>query len=312
MKWIEVKVTTTPEASEAVSGIMYEMGVGGLYIEDPRDILEEKKLPTDWDYIEDELKNMDPNRVIIKAYLSEETNVSEKMVLLREKLNNTAKYFDIGEGKLELSEVFEKDWANNWKKYYKPVKVSDRVVIKPTWEDYQPSDQDEIVIEMDPGMAFGTGTHETTKMCIQLLEKYIDPDMDMLDIGCGSGILGIAGLKLGARWCTSVDIDENAVRVSGENASANHVDSKMTIKAGNLLDVITDKYDIIVANIIADAIISLSEIISPYLTEQGVFIASGIIKDRYEEVKEALLSNAFTVVDELFMGEWVAVAVKKV
>jgi ribosomal protein L11 methyltransferase len=311
LKWIEVKVTTTPEASEAVSGIMYEMGVGGLYIEDPRDILEEKKLPTDWDYIEDELKNMDPNRVIIKAYLSEETNVSEKIVLLREKLNNTAKYFDIGEGKLELSEVFEKDWANNWKKYYKPVKVSDRVVIKPTWEDYQPSDQDEIVIEMDPGMAFGTGTHETTKMCIQLLEKYISSDMDMLDIGCGSGILGIAGLKLGARWCTSVDIDENAVRVSGENASANHVDSKMTIKAGNLLDVITDQYDIIAANIIADAIISLSENISAYLTEQGVFIASGIIKDRYDEVREKLLSNGFTVVDELFMGEWVAIAVKR-
>lgn len=311
LKWIEVKIKTTPEASEAVAGIMYEMGVSGLYIEDPRDVLKEKENSTDWDYIEDELKNVDPNSLIIRAYVSEEANVKEKVVLLEERLKNTAKYFDVGEGVIELSEIFEKDWANSWKKYYKPVKIGERVVIKPTWEEYSAEEKDEIIIEMDPGMAFGTGTHETTKMCIQLLEKYANIDMDMLDIGCGSGVLGITALKLGVRSATGVDIDENAVRVSKENARMNHVEDRLTIKVGNLLDVIKGKYNIIAANIIADVIISLSNDIPSYLKENGIFVASGIIRERYHEVKEKLIAEGFIIADELFMGEWVAVAVKR-
>ncbi|MDK2933347.1 MAG: ribosomal protein methyltransferase [Clostridiales bacterium] len=316
MKWIEVKVITTPEASEAVTGIMYDMGVGGLYVEDPRDILENERQPSDWDYLEDALKNIDPNQVTIRAYLSAiatdemDVHYHEKIALLQEKLKNIRKYFDIGKGEIQVSEVFEKDWANNWKKYYKPVKVGEKVVIKPTWEEYQPRTEGEIIVEMDPGMAFGTGTHETTKMCVQLLEKYVNIDMDILDIGCGSGILGITALKLGAKSCLGVDIDENAVKVSRENAEINQVQGKMVIKRGDLLDVISGKFDIIVANIIADAIISLSKIVSSYLKNDGIFIASGIIQDRYEEVKNSLLEHEFIIEKELFMGEWVAVAVK--
>lgn len=311
MKWIEVKVVTTPEASEAVAGMMYDMDIGGLYIEDPGDVLQNPKNPTDWDYVEDELRNVDPNQVIIRAYLPESINYQEKIVLLKEKLKNAAKYFNIGDGEIRLSEVYEKDWANNWKKYYKPVKVGQKIVIKPSWEKYKAESGSDIVIEIDPGMAFGTGTHETTKMCIQLLEKYVKMEGSALDIGCGSGILGIAAIKLGINNCISVDIDPNAVRVTSENAEINNVIDKMDIREGNLLDVVTGQYEVIVANIIADAIIELSSVVGNYLKEQGVFIASGIIKDRYDEVKTQLLHNGFTVKDELFMGEWVAVAVSE-
>ena len=306
MKWIEVKVVTTPEAAEAVSGIMYDMGVGGLFIEDPRDVIENTREPGDWDYLEDELRNVDPNKVTIRAYLSEEVNYGERISYLKEKLKTAAAFFDIGDGEVQVSEVYEKDWANSWKKYYKPVKVAEKVVIKPTWEEYmeQPGD---VIVEMDPGMAFGTGTHETTRMCIQLLEKYVAGRANVLDVGCGSGILGITAIKLGAQNCVGVDIDENAVRVAGQNAEINRVTDRMEIKIGNLLDVVSGKFDIFVANIIADAIISLSSMVKPYMDVNGIFIASGIIRDRYDEVKEALQYQGFSIKDELYLGEWVAV-----
>ncbi len=311
MKWIEVKIITTPVASEAVVAVMYEMGISGLSIEDPRDLLEHDRKPTDWDYIEEGLKNVDPNKVIIKAYLSENVNYNEKIAVLKEKIDSIAKYIDIGNGEVHISEVFEEDWATNWKQFYKPVKVGNKVVIKPTWEKYQCKDSNNVIIEMDPGMVFGTGTHETTKMCIQLLEEYVNIDMDILDVGCGSGILGITALKLGVNRCVSVDIDVDAVKVTMENAEMNHVAEKIIAKEGDLLDVVSGEFNIIVANIIADAIISLSSVIKPYLKKDGIFIASGIIKDRYEEVKEKLLVDGFVIKKELFMGEWVAVAVHR-
>ena len=311
MKWIEIEVVTTPQATEAVIGVMYEMDITGVSIADPRDLLANKRKPSAWDYVEDELKNVDFNKVVIKAYLSENENYGEKISMLKEKLGTIAEYFDIGNGEIQQSEVYEKDWANQWKKYYKPVNIAEGIVIKPTWEPYQPQNENEIIIEMDPGMAFGTGTHETTKMCVQLLQKYAKIDNDVLDVGCGSGILGIAALKLGAKSCLSVDIDADAVRVTGENGKVNQVIDQMTVKEGNLLDVVSGQFDVITANIIADAIIVLSEMISPYLKANGVFIASGIIQARYDEVKDKLLSQGFKIEEELLMGEWVAVAVKR-
>lgn len=309
MKWIEVKITTTPEASEAVSGILYDMGIGGLYIEDPRDIINNSKQPGDWDYLEEELTKVDPDKVVIRAYFPEEVNYAEKISFLEEKMKTVSQYFDIGSGKIEIAEVFEKDWANNWKKYYKPIKIGARIVVKPTWEEYHSENPDEIIVEMDPGMAFGTGTHETTRMCIELIEKYVESGDSVLDVGCGSGILGITALKLGAGKCIGVDIDENAVHVAKENTVINGVEHKIEIRHGNLLNVVDGQFDVIVANIIADVIIELSAMIKPYLKIEGVFIASGIIHERYDEVKAKLQSQGFVLKDELFLGEWVAVAV---
>ena len=304
-----MKVETTPEASEIVTGFMYDMEIGGLYIEDPADVLQEKRHPTDWDYVEDALKPIDLNKIIIRAYLPAHTNVHEKVSILKEKIIHASTYVEIGNVDVKLSEVYEKDWANNWKKYYKPVKVGKHIVIKPTWEPYEPQ-QEDIVVQLDPGMAFGTGTHETTRMCMQLLEQYIKPQDSVLDIGCGSGILGITAIKLGARHCLSVDIDANAIKVSEQNAAINEVTHDIDIVQGDLVDKVQGKYNIITANIIADAIIALSEPALQYLQPKGIFIASGIIKERYDEVEAALLKNGiFKIEQTLFEGEWAAVAV---
>ncbi len=311
MRWIEVKVITTPAGTEAISEVMLDMGAGGLYIEDPSDILDLKGKPTNWDYIADELINIDPNKVIVRAYLSENDNYSEKISLLKEKLKVLAKNIDIGSGAVEIKDIYEQDWENNWKKYYKPIKIGDRTVIKPTWEQYNGASNDDIIIELDPGMAFGTGTHETTIMCAQFLETFVKNDVDVLDIGCGSGILGIIALKLGAKACISVDIEANAVKVTRENAELNNIIDKIDIRQGDLLDTVNGGFDIIIANIIADVIMALSDIIEPYLNTNGVFIASGIIKDRHEDVKEGLLRKGFRIIDENFMGEWTAIAVSR-
>ncbi len=304
-----MKVETTPAASEIVTALMYEMEIGGLYIEDPADIMKKKKSPTDWDYIEDALKNMDLNKIIMRAYLPEHTNVHEKVSVLKEKLAYASTYTHLDKVDVKLSEVYEKDWANNWKKYYKPVKVGKNIVIKPTWEEYKEQVAD-VVVQLDPGMAFGTGTHETTCMCMKLIEQYLFPECDVLDIGCGSGILGITAIKLGARHCLSVDIDPIAIKVSEQNVAINDVTHAINIVQGDLVEKVQGKYDIITANIIADAIISLSSLVAKYMLPKGVFIASGIIRERYEEVEAALLENdIFKIEQTLFEGEWAAIAV---
>ena len=198
MKWTEIKVKTTTEAVEAVANIFYEIGAQGVVIEDPNDFLYQQKDELSWDYIEEEVFFNGYEGAIVKAYLSEEENVLAKIESIKESVNNLPSFgINIGDGIVELEEVNQQDWENAWKQYYKPVKVSDKIVIKPTWEEYN-AKLNELVIELDPGMAFGTGTHETTNMCIQALERHIDSNSSVLDIGCGSGILSIAAAKLGA------------------------------------------------------------------------------------------------------------------
>lgn len=310
MKWVEIRVTTIPEAVEAISGILYDVGVGGLYIQDPADLLEYTRKKTDWDYISDELKNTVSNEVIIRAYILKDKDAEKRISLVKEKLNEVHQYFNEKKISVEIGYVQEKDWSENWKKYYKPLKITDKLIVKPTWEHYERQKENEIVIEMNPGMAFGTGLHETTKMCMQMLECYIKQDSYILDIGCGSGILGIAALKLGAKACVGVDIDSKAIKIARENAKINGVYDRMKFKTGNLLNVVSGRYDIIVANIVADVIIALSEMVSEYLNPDGIFIASGIIRERYDEVKACLLKRRFNVINELFMGEWASISVK--
>ena len=216
---------------------------------------------------------------------------------------------DIGEGSVSLGQVNEEDWANEWKKYYKPTKIGEKLVVKPTWEDYEVQDGD-LVIELDPGMAFGTGTHETTTMCMRELEKYVTEDSKVFDIGCGSGILAIAAAKLGAKDVIAVDLDEVAVKVAAENVAHNHVQDSVQVLHGNLIDVVSDKADIVVANIIADIIKILARDVHSCMKEDAVFISSGIIHAKVNEVKESLIENGFEIIEVKTLGEWNAIVAK--
>ena len=215
---------------------------------------------------------------------------------------------DIGQGRVYTESVKEEDWANNWKQYYKPTRIGDNIVIKPEWEDYEAGEND-LVIRMDPGMAFGTGSHETTSMCIVNLEKYVNKDSTVFDIGCGSGILGIVAAKLGAKDVVGIDIDAVAVKVAKENISKNGVDKVMVAMEGNLADDMDKdkKADIVVANIIADIIVILAKDVKSFLKEGGIFISSGIILAKIDEVVASLEENGFEIVSVEKKGEWACV-----
>ncbi|MCC0629951.1 MULTISPECIES: 50S ribosomal protein L11 methyltransferase [unclassified Clostridioides] len=309
--WIEVTIKTTTEAVEPITNILYEQGAGGAVIEDPKDFLFQKKNELDWDYVEEEVfKKNEEDDVLIKTYVSEEKNVMEFVEIIKQKVLGLKDFgIDIGEGSVSLDQVNEADWANAWKAYYKPTKVGQRVVVKPTWEDYTMQEGD-LIIELDPGMAFGTGTHETTSMCIRELEKYVNKDSKVFDIGCGSGILAIAAAKLGAKEVVAVDLDEVAVKVAKENVLENKVEKNVSVMHGNLTDVIKDKADIIVANIIADIIKILANDVQNFMKEDAIFISSGIILDKVEEVKDSLIENGFEIVEVQKLGEWSAIVSK--
>ena len=311
MKWIEVTIKTTTEAVEAITNILDDLRTGGVMIEDPKDFFFQKKNELDWDYIEEEVFNKrNSDGVLIKTYISEERNVMELVETIKQKVSALTGFgIDIGEGSVSLGQVNEEDWANEWKKYYKPTKIGEKLVVKPTWEDYEVQDGD-LVIELDPGMAFGTGTHETTTMCMRELEKYVTEDSKVFDIGCGSGILAIAAAKLGAKDVIAVDLDEVAVKVAAENVAHNHVQDSVKVLHGNLIDVVSDKADVVVANIIADIIKILAKDVHSCMKEDAVFISSGIIHAKVNEVKESLIENGFEIIEVKTLGEWNAIVAK--
>ncbi|MDM8128761.1 50S ribosomal protein L11 methyltransferase [Paraclostridium benzoelyticum] len=290
--------------------MIYEQNVGGVSIEDPKDFKFQKKHEYDWDFVEEEIFNSGYDGVIIKTYITEERDVSDDIKLIKEKIDGLKEFgIDVGEAIVELSQVDEEDWANEWKNYYKPTKIGEKIVVKPTWEDYEAKDTD-LIIELDPGMAFGTGTHETTSMCIRELEKYVKPESKVFDIGCGSGILSIAAAKLGAKDVLAVDLDEVAVKVSKENIELNKVEGSVNALHGNLMEVVKDKADIVVANIIADIIKILAKDIKQFMKDDAVFISSGIIHAKVDEVKEALTQNGLEIVHVESLGEWNAIVSK--
>ncbi|ADH60673.1 ribosomal protein L11 methyltransferase [Thermoanaerobacter mathranii subsp. mathranii str. A3] len=307
MKWIEVQVTTIQEAEEAVTNIMHELGAGGVVIKNPNDV---KLLAQsdNWDYIEPSLFEEEGN-IKVFAYFPIASDTIDKINILKDRIVELKSFgIDIGNFDLKVSEVDEEDWANNWKQYYKPLKIGKKIVIKPSWEEYV-SQGEEIIIELDPGMAFGTGTHETTKMCLELLEEIVMPESIVFDIGCGSGILSIASGKLGAKEVYAADIDEVSVEVARQNVELNNLQNVKVFKS-DLLNEFDGKADIIVANIIADVIIKLSTEVPKYLKEEGLFLASGIIKSRKKEVMEKI-QPFFEILQIKEEGEWCTILSRK-
>lgn len=309
MKWLEIKITTTEEASDAVTDMLTTIGAGGVAIEDPNDIRREIEKPNTLDYADDEFINSLGEDVTIKAYFPGEMNITELSGLIKEKIAFISEFLNVGEGYTGYSEVDDEDWATSWKKYYKPLQLSNKLIVKPTWEEYKKK-SDEIIIEMDPGMAFGTGTHETTRMCAQLLEQYIKKEDSVLDAGCGTGILAIIAVKLGAKNVDAFDIDEVAVKVTKENCRINNVADSVNAYRAELKDVEVKKYDVVVANIIANVIIDIAGIVPDYLKKDGYFLTSGIIKERKDEVIERCTGLGFVCEKIIELGEWVAIAFK--
>ncbi|WP_096434593.1 50S ribosomal protein L11 methyltransferase [Alteribacter populi] len=312
MKWSEISIHTTQEAVEPVSNILHEAGASGVVIEDPDD------LTRSWDTTLGEVYQLSPDDypnegVILKAYLPVNSFLGETVDEIKEAINNLLVYdIDLGHNTVSLSEVNEEEWATAWKKYYKPVKVSEHITITPTWEEYEKVAENELVIELDPGMAFGTGTHPTTVLCIQALDKYIRQGDSVLDVGTGSGVLSIASAKLGASEVLALDLDEVAVNSAKLNVKLNKVQDHIQVKQNNLLEHVEEKPDLIVANILAEVIVRMTDDAYETLKPGGTIITSGIIKGKKELVKKSLIESGFVIAETIEMEDWISIIAKKV
>jgi ribosomal protein L11 methyltransferase len=312
MNWSEISIHTTAEAVDAVSNILYEMGANGVVIEDP------EVLHRNWDTPYGEIYQLSPDDfptegVFVKAYLpADSASLSSLLEELKEQLHVLTSYgLDVGKGTVAVNDVHEDEWAHAWKKYYKPVYVSERITIKPVWEEYTPKSADEFIIEMDPGMAFGTGTHPTTILCLRALEKYLQPGDRVYDVGTGTAILSIAAVKLGASHVLAMDLDEVAVRSAQANTELNQVSERITVKQNNLLDGIEEQVEVVVANILAEVIVRFTDDVHRVLRPDGVFIASGIIQAREADVKIAMAKSGLEVIETVTIDDWVAIVAKK-
>lgn len=310
MKWRKVSLVTTTEAVDLISCLFDELGFEGIQIEDHVPLTEEEKKSMYIDIVPD--LGEDDGKAVVSSYVDMERSVEEMEQSIQTGLDELAMFTNLGERKLSFDVTDDEDWINNWKAYFKPFRVTDDIVIKPTWETLDEVKEGDIVVDIDPGTAFGTGSHETTKLVIQGMEEYLHEETELLDIGCGSGILSIIGLKLGAKHAVGTDIDPIAVEVAKENAAVNQIEEgKFDVYEGNLIDdealqkeVGLGAYDVVVANILADVIIPLSAHVSKFMKKDGIFISSGIIDIKKDEVEAALLENGFEIVKITQMGDW--------
>ncbi len=295
MKYIEMTINTSKDKKDIIEGILFDYGIYTTE-EISSDIVDElDQDEKDWDFIDYPLLNSKEGVFALRVYPENMEDANNLKAELNEK----------NLGQCLIEEKDDEDWANNWKKYYKPLEIGEKLAIVPEWEAY---DNDKrIVIKINPGMAFGTGTHESTYMCLELLERYVKKDDEIFDIGCGSGILAIAALKLGAKRALAVDIDDKCIDASHENADLNSLEDKMDIKKGNLLDVVKGRADLIVSNIIAEIIVDEIKNLKNHMDKGGIFITSGIIKERRQMVIDALKENGFEIIDELEKNNWVAI-----
>ena len=317
MKWKKFTLTTTTEAVDLVSSMLDDVGIEGIEVEDNVPLTEKE---TKGMFI-DILPELPPDEGVAKVsfYLDDDDQVEETLRRVEEGLDELAAYTNLGQRSIEASETEDKDWINNWKQYFKPFTV-DHILIKPTWETIPEEHKDKLLVQIDPGTAFGTGMHETTQLCIRQLEKYVKPGVRILDLGTGSGILGITALKLGAGSVFGTDLDENAITAVHENLEANGIpEEKFGVVQGNIIDKkeVQDAagyecYDIAVANILADVIIMIQKEVPVHLKQGGIFITSGIIDMKEQAVRDALSQNdAFEILETTRQGEWVSITARK-
>lgn len=330
MKWNKLSLETTSEAVDLVSNLLEELGINGIEIEDKVQLTEEEKNRMFIDILA-ELPE-DDGVAYVNFYLDVDVDTKEMIDKVQEGLEELRLFVNVGSGTIIESQTEDKDWINNWKEFFKPFRVDDTIIIKPTWEELTDKQEGDLVIEIDPGTAFGTGAHETTKLCILNLKKYLKPGDELLDIGCGSGILSIVGNKLGAKCEVAIDIDVNASNISVENAEVNHIkvirksreekalrdEGLLEIYDGNVMgdtalceNIGFGCYDIVVANILADIIIPLSGMVADFMKPGAIFISSGIIDMKADEVKEAILKNGFEIVEITTMKDWTSFVARK-
>lgn len=320
MDFLEAFVETSETGIEIASGVVYANGVTGIMVEDSRDFDEFMKDPNrQWDYIDDELmKQKQGQKNGITFFVTDNASGIETLNAIKAGLKRTKEEeteFDLGSFEVTINNVKEEDWANNWKKYFKPFPVGDKIIIKPSWEECE-AEEGKKILNIDPGHIFGTGSHETTQGCIEFIEKYVKEGDKVADIGCGSGILAIAAILMGADFASAVDIDPNAVEIVKQNADLNSISGdKYEVFAGDILNDDNlkkqfggKKYDAAFANIVADIVIPLSAMVPDFIKDKGMFICSGIIAGRLDDVTETLGKNGFEVLEITRRKDWCAIA----
>ena len=286
MRWAEIQVETTAQAQDAVGNIMFENGCGGIAIQGEAPVL-------------------------VRCYLPADDRLEERLLRIQAAIAGLPGFgLEIGSGKVTIGYVEEQDWVEAWKRFFHTTRVGRRVVIKPTWEEYKPA-PDDVVVAIDPGMAFGTGTHPTTRLCLQALEKYMRRGAVVADFGTGSGILALAAAKLGASLVIAFDSDETAVRVARANVQQNDLEESIEVHRTDSPDFINVQVDLITANLVAETIMAFSESLAGLLRTGGVLIASGIISDRSLEVEQSLRNAGFDIAERFSEGEWAVLAARK-
>ncbi|MBD8496693.1 50S ribosomal protein L11 methyltransferase [Paenibacillus arenosi] len=325
MYWHELTIHTTEESQEMISNFLHEAGAGGVAIEESGTL--NKKRDTSYgQWYEHDLNDIPEGQAVIQGYFADGTDLQAVETEVKSRIDELSSFhIDTGDVKMSWRRVHEDDWANAWKQYFKPIRVSERLTIKPTWEDYTPESEIEKIIELDPGMAFGTGTHPTTSLCLRTLETVITGGEEVIDVGTGSGILAIGAMKLGARHVLAIDLDPVAVASATENVSLNGLSDQVTVREGDLLKIIdtqngdkdtglgvTLPVPVVVANILAEIIVLFIEDVYKALQPNGIYIASGIYKNKEDLVEQELIKGGFVIEAKHRDEDWIAIVARKV
>ena len=316
MKWNKFRLRTTTQAEDIVSSILMDLGIQGIEIEDKIPLTAREKEQMFVDIMPE--GEADDGVAYVSFYLEEDQDKEEMLASVRNELEEMRTFMEMGDLEIEESQTEDVDWVNNWKKYFHQFTVDD-VLIIPSWEDVEPKDKDKMIIHIDPGTAFGTGMHETTQLCIRQIKKYMTPGAQILDVGCGSGILGMLALKFGAGHSLGTDLDPCAIDATHENMEANGIEaSQYDVMIGNLIDdkavqdkVGYDKYDIVAANILADVLVPMTPVVVPAMKPGGIYITSGIIEEKESVVTDAVKKAGLEVLEVNHQGEWVSVTARK-